>query len=342
MGGMETIYIGTNSQPNDKGKPSVFSFDLSTNELRQILDGYELLEISPNGKRFMVFKPNGEYYYNAPRGELFITNADGTDPVLISSKSIAYGAGFEDNDSLTFMEFIGGNLEMHYYEISDGSIRRLDPTTGRDDEYDVETGLFIVETGDKSKRILWKMLESTSTGYKSVLQEFSPDWQYALMDYDSGTRIPKCDEFSIISSEGTIKTPIEISNIMEDPPKNTCIDNAKWSPDSKSIFLWLWTGFDWGTDFVLYQISVEGKLIKQFDMSELFEVKDSVEFYKAVGSGVFSPDGKLMLFSWRSNPRNLEDIQSAILNVETGEIKPLSFGLPESKYDLHFFWPPKR
>ena len=336
---------------------TIYQYDLLTHQTELIIKDYILQDILPDGQTLLISK-NIKWEpcdYNA---ELYIFEKDKAHPTLLSenfrptTSDNMNAAWLPGTDLLIFRSGDDKPFNLYSYDHQGNTQQFTFSELGVIDFIPSlhDGGVFWKEgqCNESQGRVSsvrefgwrWSKLDGSETKVldyldKFLLYEISPDGKYSIgwsPPFMVGEDIENPSMTITISmTDGTLLNQVDLSKLLTNSPPGSQVTSLKWFPKSDRVLV----GY---SDEQLHRyliISTEGKLLNELNETQLMKEN----FYPALESRTWSPDGRLLLFDNQGS--FLEEHALYIWDYENHLFieEPLTINFPaRSSLDIHW-WP---
>jgi len=339
IGGSDKLLLGGFHGGSDIsiGKPGVFLYSFSSNQLSLILDEYHLEGVSPDGEYLLVSDITyidqqwADYYI----GNLYITDLDGSNPVLLSPNFVQsprlgnLNAGwFSENDLIFFLAL--DNQKVQIFSIQPDGIGLSQVTQSTIGVTTFLPNLFKGEIywNEGSGNITYGWKKTKIDGTETIKLDYfnpsiSPNAEYIAYLSESDFQGMGCLWCELSVSMLDTTDTVKISGI--DLAENTTgqfppmMHWFTWFPDSQQILVQLAfcsPDCDTHRSFI---VSISGEILGELDIEGIY--------FGEVGT--WSPDGQYFITS------------QELLDMETMSIEVLDFSSLNLTIITKEYWLPQ-
>jgi hypothetical protein len=347
LGGSGKLLVSGAVRKGDSYQQSIYQYDISTQQISPFLEGYQLECVSPDGTKLLISRIVESRTWDS-KAELFLTNSDGTNPVLISDRyrpanSIGYkGAGWLEGTNLILFRVSDGKATNFFSYAPTGEIEQITTSgvgVGDFSPVLVDGGFFWEESWQNySYGWRWSKLDDKETktvGENWINPEFSPDGRYAVYK-DENLLI------MISKSDGSDQKRINIEDLIVDASSEDFVypsnfnNNYIWFPDSSRLLLLVRIDNSESANERLFILSKEGELVDEIDLEGFIANDISLNWMFEQGS--WSPDGLQLLFINRVYKEGrISSSTSYIWNSEINQLLEIPINFSGNYSELFWF-----
>jgi len=345
LGGSGLVY--TNGDRDDgKGNwvPGIYRYDLSAQQTSLVIEGLYIEGFAPDGKHMLAFQQAGKMTsYNTP-GNLFITDLDGSNPVLVSATfahanndtgtsacwypnaNVIVFRGFDDHQHVQLFTVKPDGSGLTQLTQSTLDVLNFLPTLGNggiywdEGNYTLDYGWnWVSLDGQQANATHWQDMAISPNGAYIVYWKMVTD--------QAGTNHAI---YEISRTDGQSDIPLNLVGLLNLTAGNfnMTISSFLWFPDNQRLLMQYCVGDKCNT-YSHMILSVNGESLGEVDLDYIYG-----------NSGAWSPDRKYYGFMDVVQKGNDQVDVLKVLDVTTMQVRELNLSYPDVPSFYKFFWKP--